>query len=54
MPTEKLIVKWKRNRNHRGEEVVFSKKAANALIEEKRSAGFKKIWIEKLTRNTTF
>lgn len=52
MPTEKWLVRWKTNRNHKGEEIVFSRKKADILAEEKRFAGFKKIWIEKLPRNT--
>ena len=41
MPTEKWLVKWKKNRNHRGEENVFSRRKAVALAEEKRDLGYK-------------
>jgi len=41
MPTEGWQVKWKRNRNHRGEEIVFSRRKAIKLAEEKRNHGYK-------------
>ncbi len=41
MPTEEWQVKWKRNRNHRGEEIVFSRRKAITLVEEKRNLGYK-------------
>ena len=37
MPTEKWFVWWKRNRNHKGEEIVYSEKKAMALVEEKKN-----------------
>ena len=51
MPTEKLLVWWKRNRNHKGEEIVYSKKKAMALVEEKKESGFKKTGYYKLPRH---
>lgn len=41
MPTEKWVVYWKKNRNHRGEEIIFSQKKAMKLAEEKKALGFK-------------
>ena len=41
MPTEKWLVKWKKNRNHRGEETVFSRRKAIELAEGKRDLGYK-------------
>ncbi len=49
MPTEKWLVKWKRNRNHRGEEIVFSQKIAAELADKKKSLGFK-VKMEKVSR----
>jgi len=41
MPTVAFLVSWKRNRNHRGREIVFSEKKAAELVEEKNKLGFK-------------
>jgi hypothetical protein len=41
MPTEEWLVKWKKNRNHRSEETVFSRRKAIKLAEEKRNLGYK-------------
>ncbi len=41
MPTEEWLVKWKKNRNHRGEEIVFSRRKAVILADEKRNLGYK-------------
>lgn len=41
MPTEEWTVKWKKNRNHRGEETVFSQRKAINLADEKRKLGYK-------------
>ncbi len=41
MPTEEWLVKWKKNRNHRGEEIVFSRRKAVKLAEEKKELGYK-------------
>lgn len=49
MPVEEWVVKWKRNRNHRGEEILPKKKAL-ALAEKKIALGFK-VRFKKLTRN---
>ena len=51
MPTEKWFVWWKRNRNHKGEEIVYSEKKAMALVEEKKESGFKKTGYYKLPRH---
>ena len=40
VPTEKWVVRWKKNRNHRGEEEV-SRREAVKLADEKRSLGYK-------------
>ena len=53
MALEQWLVKWKRNRNHQGEETVFSQRKAFELAEEKRSLGFK-VEIKKLPRNHRF
>jgi hypothetical protein len=41
VPTEEWTVKWKKNRNHRGEETVFSQRKAINLADEKRKLGYK-------------
>ena len=41
MPTEEWVVRWKKNRNHRGEETVFSQRKAINLADEKRKLGYK-------------
>lgn len=41
MPTLAFLVCWKRNRNHRGREIIFSGKKAAELIDEKKELGFK-------------
>ena len=41
MPTEEWVVKWKRNRNHRGEETVYSRSKAEKIVEEKLCLGYK-------------
>jgi hypothetical protein len=41
MPTQAILVSWKRNRNHRGREIVFSVKKAAKIMEEKKELGFK-------------
>jgi hypothetical protein len=41
MPTVAFLVCWKRNRNHRGREIVFSEKKAAEIMEEKKELGFK-------------
>lgn len=50
VPTNSFTVKWKRNRNNKGEETVFSQKKAIKLAEEKKSLGFK-VEIRKLPKN---
>jgi|GEM_PF-5090743 len=50
MPTEQWLVKWKKNRNNRGREIVFSQKKAVELAEQKRQAGFK-VKLMKLPRS---
>lgn len=50
MPVEQWLVTWKRNRNHRGEEIL-PKKQAFELAEEKRTMGLK-VKIQKLPRNS--
>ncbi len=49
MPTEKWLIKWKKNRNHRGEDEVFSQEKAIKLAEEKRNLGYK-VAVEKVPR----
>jgi len=49
MPVEEWLVKWKKNRNHRGEEILPKKKAIT-LAEEKKALGFK-VKLKKLPRN---
>jgi len=41
MPTVAFLVCWKKNRNHRGREIVFSEKKVAELVEEKKDLGFK-------------
>ncbi len=41
MPTTAYLVYWKRNRNHRGRDVVFSLTKADAFVKKKQKAGFK-------------
>jgi hypothetical protein len=41
MPTEQWLVKWKKNRNNRGREIVFSQKKAVELAQKKKQDGFK-------------
>ena len=48
MPAEEWTVKWKRNRNHRGEEILPEKEAFE-LADEKRKLGFK-VEIKKVSR----
>ncbi len=50
VPTEEWLIKWKRNRNHRGEEIL-PKKQAFKLAEEKKADGFKIVKLKKLPRN---
>jgi len=49
MPIEQWRIKWKRNRNHRGEKILPKKKAFE-LAEEKRKLSFK-VQLERLPRN---
>ena len=49
MPVELWKVRWKRNRNHRGEEIL-PKKQAFELADEKRCLGFK-VRLEKVSRH---
>lgn len=49
MPTRWWRVKWKRNRNHRGVDVLPEKEAI-LLAEEKKELGFK-VELVKLPRN---
>jgi hypothetical protein len=41
MPVIAYLVTWKKNRNNRGREIVFSLKKASELIEQKKNLGFK-------------
>ncbi len=41
MPTEEWLVKWKKNRNHRGKEIVFSQRKAMILADDKKRLGYK-------------
>jgi len=50
MPTTAFLVSWKRNRNHRGREIIFSEKKAFGLADEKRELGFK-VGVKKLPPN---
>ena len=51
MPTEKWVVYWKKNRNHSGKEIVFSRRKAVILADEKRSLGYK-VTIKKAPRQS--
>jgi len=51
MPAEKWLVRWKKNRNHRGEEIFSSREEAINFAEEKRQLGYK-LTIKKLPRRT--
>jgi len=51
MPTEKRVVYWKKNRNHSGKEIVFSRRKAVILADEKRSLGYK-VTIKKAPRQS--
>ncbi len=48
MPTERWLVKWKKNRNHRGE-AILPKKEAFTLACEKKFLGFK-VQMKKVSR----
>ena len=41
MPTRTWIVRWKKNRNNRGEVVIHSLRKAVKLAEEKKNLGYK-------------
>mgnify|MGYP001611034423 FL=1 len=49
MPTEKWLVKWKRNRSNRGEEIVYSQEKALQIAEEKKHLGYK-VKMKKIPR----
>jgi len=49
VPNQKWLVKWKKNRNHKGEEIVFSQRKAVKLADEKKNLGYK-VRMEKVSR----
>jgi hypothetical protein len=51
MSSEKWLLKWKRNRNHRGEEIL-PKKQAFELAETKKNLGFK-VFLKKLPQEAS-
>ena len=50
MPTVAFLVSWKRNRNHRGRDIVFSSQKAMNMADEKKCLGFKAS-VKKLSPN---
>jgi len=49
MPVEYWLVRWRRNRNHCGEEMFFSYRKAFEIAESKKSLGYK-VKIIKLSK----
>lgn len=50
MPTVVFLVSWKRNRNHRGRNIAFSRRKAMNMADEKKCLGFK-VSVKKLAPN---